>query len=116
MDLDLLQGTWRAVRIETGGSLVPAEIAETVRYIVDGDRVSLMEGDQPAGEGVICLVLEADPKAFDFTATAGPQPGTLARGIYRIEQDTLTMCLGGERASQVSGADEAALVKLTRIA
>ena len=67
MDLDLLQGTWRAVRIETGGSLVPAEI---VRYIFDGDRVRLMEGDQPAGEGVICLVPEADPKA----STSRPPP------------------------------------------
>jgi uncharacterized protein (TIGR03067 family) len=116
MDLDLLQGTWKAVRIETGGNLVPALIAETVRYIFDVDRVRLMEGEQPAGEGVICLDPEADPKAFDFTATAGPQAGTVARGIYRVEGDALTMCLGGERPSQFNGAGEAALVELTRIA
>jgi uncharacterized protein (TIGR03067 family) len=115
MGLDLLQGTWRAARIETGGSLVPAEIAATVRYIFDGNRVRLMEGDQSAGEGVIRLDPEADPKTFDFTATAGPQAGTTARGIYRIEGDTLTMCLGEERPSAFCGAGEAALVELSRI-
>jgi uncharacterized protein (TIGR03067 family) len=115
MDLDSLQGTWRAVRIETGGSLVPAEIAGTVRYIFDGNRVRLMEGDQPAGEGLIRLDSEADPKTFDFTATAGPQAGTTARGLYRVEADTLTMCLGEKRPSTFSGAGEVALVELSRI-
>jgi uncharacterized protein (TIGR03067 family) len=116
MNLDQLQGTWRAVRIETGGSPVPAEIAATVRYIFDGDRVQLMEGDDPAGEGVIRLAPEADPKEFDFTATAGPQAGTMVRGIYHVGGDMLTMCLGRERPSRFSGAGEAALVELTRIA
>ena len=115
-DLDRPQGTWRAVRIETAGSPVPAEIGATVRYIFDGERVRLVEGEQPAGEGVIRLDLDADPKAFDFTATAGPQAGTTARGIYQVEGDTLTMCLGSERPSRFSGAGEAALVELTRIA
>ena len=115
MDLDRMQGTWRAVRIETGDRPVPAGIAATVRYISDGDRVRLMEGDQPAGEGVIRLDPEADPKAFDFTATAGPQAGTADRGIYLVEGDTLTMCLGSDRPSRFSGAGQAALVELTRI-
>jgi uncharacterized protein (TIGR03067 family) len=115
MDLDLLQGTWRAVRIETGGSLVPAEIATTVRYAFDGDRVRFLEGDQPAGEGFIRLDPEADPKAFDFTATAGPQVGTTALGIYRVEGNSLTMCLGEERPTTFSGAGKAALAELSRI-
>ena len=55
MDLDLLQGTWRAIRIEQGGSPIPAHLAGTVRYIFEGERVRLMEGDRKAGEGVIHL-------------------------------------------------------------
>ena len=115
MDQDKLQGTWRVVSIETGGSLVPAEVAATVRYIFNGDHVRLMEGDQSAGEGLIRLDPEANPKEFDFTATAGPQAGTTVRGIYRVEGDTLTMCLGEERPSTFSGAGPAALVELSRI-
>src|SRR4051794_20358035 len=97
MDLERLQGAWRVVRIEKGGSPVPDDLAATVRYIFDDDRVILMEGDQMAGEGVIRLDPAAVPKAFDFTATGGPQAGTTALGIYRVEGDALTMCLGDER-------------------
>src|SRR5918998_1942256 len=106
MDLDLLQGAWRAVRIETGGRPAPEDLAGIVRYLFDGDRVTLMEGDQKAGEGVIRLDPAARPKAFDFTATAGPQVGMTARGIYRVEGDALTMCMGVERPSGFTGAGE----------
>jgi uncharacterized protein (TIGR03067 family) len=115
IDLERLQGTWRDVRIETGGGPIPAEVAATVRYIFDEDRVRLMEGDQPAGEGVIRLDPAADPKASDFTATTGPQAGTTARGIDRIERDTLLLCLAGERPSRFSGDSEDAPVELTRV-
>jgi uncharacterized protein (TIGR03067 family) len=116
MDLDLLKGTWRAIRIETAGGPVPGETAATVRYIFDDDRVRLLEGDQPAGEGVIHLDTEADPRAFDFTATAGLQAGTTARGIYRIDGDRLVMCLGSERPAAFRAAGDAALIELERIA
>jgi uncharacterized protein (TIGR03067 family) len=115
MDLDRLQGTWRVVRIEKSGTPVPAELAGTVRYIFDGERVTLMEGVAKAGAGVIRLDPAADPKTFDFTATEGPQNGAAALGIYRVEGDTLMMCLGDERPSEFTGATEAALVELTRI-
>ncbi len=62
MDLDLLQGAWRAFRIEKGGSPVPEELAASVRYIFDADRVTLMEGDQVAGEGIIRLDPAAEPR------------------------------------------------------
>lgn len=113
--LDLLQGAWRAVRIETGGRPAPEDLAAIVRYIFDGDRVTLMEGDQKAGEGVIRLDPAAEPKTFDFTATGGPQVGATALGIYRVEGDALTMCMGVERPPGFTGAGEAALVELTRI-
>ena len=117
MDLERLQGTWGAVRIEKRGNPVPADLAETVRYIFDGDRVTLTEGDVRAGAGVIRLDPTADPRSFDFTATEGPRPqdGATAMGIYRVEGDALTMCLGYVRPSEFTGATEAALVELTRL-
>src|SRR6185369_1017067 len=76
MDLKQLQGAWRAVRIEKEGKIVPDDVAATVRYIFDDDRVILMEGDQKAGEGIIRLDPATDPKSFDFMATEGPQAET----------------------------------------
>ena len=75
-----------------------------------------MEGEQPAGKGGIDLDPDADTKEFDFLDRAGPQSATTARGIYRIKGASLTMCLGGERRFEFSGAGEAALVELTHIA
>src|SRR3954453_10223271 len=115
MDLERLRGQWRAVRIEKGGTPVPDKIAAIVRYIFDGDRVTLLEGDQKAGEGVIRLDPSADPRAFDFEATGGPQVGARAEGIYLVEGDALTMCMGERRPSRFTGEGEAALVELTRI-
>jgi uncharacterized protein (TIGR03067 family) len=115
MDLDRLQGTWRAVRIEKGGTPVAADVAGTVRYIFDRERVTLMEGDVRAGAGVIRLHPAADPESFDFRATEGPLAGATARGIYRVEAGALMMCLGDERPSRFTGATEAVLVGLTRI-
>jgi uncharacterized protein (TIGR03067 family) len=98
---------------QEGGIPVPADLAGTVRYIFDGERVTLMEGDvrgggHPPGPG-------GGPKAFDFTATEGPQKGETARGIYRVEGDAPTMCSGDVRLSEFTGATEAALVELTRL-
>jgi uncharacterized protein (TIGR03067 family) len=106
----------KAVLIEQGGNPVPPEVAGTVRYVFDGDRVRLFEGEQAAGEGVIRLDPDAEPKAFDFVATAGPQAGTTARGIYRIEGERLAMCLGSQRPGEFRGDGGAALVELIRLA
>jgi uncharacterized protein (TIGR03067 family) len=34
------------------------------------------------------------PHSIDFTYTAGPQKGRMAKGIYKIEGDDLTICRG----------------------
>ncbi len=115
MDLERLQGAWRAVRIESEGSPVPDDLAAIVRYIFDDDRVILMEGDQKTGEGVIRLDPASDPKAFDFTATEGPRKGTTVLGIYLVAGDALTICLGNERPSLFTSAGKSALVELARI-
>jgi hypothetical protein len=70
MDLDLLKGIWRALRIETGGGPVPVEIAATVRYIFEGDHARLMEGDQPAGEGSSAWTRRRPPRR----STSPPPP------------------------------------------
>lgn len=114
MDLEELRGTWRVVRMEHEGRVVPAEAASIVRYVFDGDSVSLFEGDQPAGEGVIRPDPGSGPGSFAFEATAGPQAGSTARAIYRVDGDELTICIGAERPAGFRGDGVASLVHLVR--
>jgi uncharacterized protein (TIGR03067 family) len=75
-----------------------------------------MEGDRKAGAGVIRLDQAANPISFSFTATEDPEKGEIVLGIYRIEADRLTMCLGDERPPSFVGAGNATLVELVRSA
>src|SRR4051812_21037347 len=44
-----LQGAWQAVKIEVGGNSVPAEVVKTLKYVFEGDKVTLREGDRTTG-------------------------------------------------------------------
>ncbi len=80
-DLQQLQGTWQALKIETAGRAVPVESVRRLRYISDGDRVTIVEGDGTTGVGIVALDPEATPKALDVLMTEGAGRGRTALGI-----------------------------------
>jgi uncharacterized protein (TIGR03067 family) len=113
-DLQQLQGTWRAVRVETGGGPVPAEVARRLRYRFEGGRVTLLEGERATGAGTVTVHPAATPKAIDVEMTEGPGSGQVARGIYEIVGDCLRLCIGPERPTGFSPAGPVSLVELER--
>jgi uncharacterized protein (TIGR03067 family) len=113
-DLQQLQGTWQAVRIESQGNPVPAETARRLKYVFAGDRVTLVEDGNAVGTGSVMLDPGAAPKAITVRMEDGPGKGQTASGIYRVARDTLTLCIGGERPSEFSGTGAAALIELER--
>jgi uncharacterized protein (TIGR03067 family) len=111
-DLQQLQGTWEAVRIETGAGPVPPEVVRRLRYRFEGDRVILFEGEQATGAGVVTLQQAATPKTMDVQMTDGPGQGQVARGIYEIVAGRLRLCIGSERPTQFHPSGSESLVEL----
>ena len=114
MDMDMMQGEWQVVRIERPGSPGNPDEFVRVRYIFDKDRATLMDGEQKGWEGVFRVDPTEEPKTIDFTGTADPHKGEEAFGIYRVEGDALTICVGKKRPTQFDGK-ETILLELSRI-
>jgi uncharacterized protein (TIGR03067 family) len=91
-ELDKLQGTWRVASLETDGSAQPSdELTDTAITVRGSHFISVGMGD--AYDGTIELFPRKQPKAFDLVFTSGPAEGERNRGIYRLDDDTWTICL-----------------------
>src|SRR5215510_14329130 len=91
-ELDRLQGTWRVASLESDGSTRPSDDLTDAAITVRGNQfTSVGMGD--AYDGTIELFPRKKPKAFDLVFTSGPAEGARNRGIYRLEDDTWTICL-----------------------
>jgi uncharacterized protein (TIGR03067 family) len=83
-DLKQMQGTW------VSGPDAPAES----RWVFEGSKVKTTINGQEYGSKVK-LDSKASPRAADFEVTDGPEEakGKTALGIYKIDGDTLTICV-----------------------
>ena len=113
--MDMLQGEWQVVGIERPGSPGNPDELVRVRYVFNGECFRIMDGERKVWEGEFRLEPTQEPKAIDFTGMADPNKGEKSFGIYRVEGDALTICLGKERPTEFSGK-EAILIALSRIA
>jgi uncharacterized protein (TIGR03067 family) len=113
MNVDL-QGTWRAVRVETGAGPVPDEVARRLMYVFKGDQVTLFEGEQVTGTGTVAVHPETTPQAIDVQMSDGPEQGKTAQGICEVVGDRLRLCIGPERPTGFQASGPASLVELER--
>ena len=102
-DLDRLQGFWTRVSTEANGN---KQVIDQPRpFLVvrdDGFSFGVDKDGKPLAPERVKLDPKAEPCAIDLTPTgdsAGPLKGKTYPGIYRIEGDTLTLCLSVEPGS-----------------
>jgi uncharacterized protein (TIGR03067 family) len=94
-ELAKLQGTWMPVAITVDGVQLEDEERKGMSVIQKGEKVTLLFKDKERGSGTMKIDPSKHPAALDFTYEDGPAKGVTLKGIYKVEGDTRTLCLGG---------------------
>src|SRR6185436_9259941 len=63
------------------------------RLLIDGDRFR-MESPEATYEGLFDIDIEKTPHTIDIDFVEGPEAGNRSEGIFTLDGDRLTLCLG----------------------
>ena len=86
-----LQGRWTAVRGERDGNAAEDVVGHRVSFAGDRFRIESKNGALLYA-GIVVVDSRVKPAAVDFRHTEGTAKGTVWKGIYAVEGDTLTVC------------------------
>jgi RNA polymerase sigma factor (sigma-70 family) len=92
-DLDRIQGSWAVTASVYQGQTEPPETMRGARATICGNTMNLFGTPAPAQKMTIVLDPTTKIKAFDMTPADGPARGMTSRGIYRLDGDTLLLCV-----------------------
>lgn len=101
-DLRTLEGEWQFASLEVDGAAMPDGAFAASHLLIDGDRFR-MESPEANYEGIFTIGVEAKPSTIDIEFVEGPEAGEHSYGIYRLEGDALTICLGLAGSSRPAG-------------
>ena len=90
--LRALEGTWSFERLVVAGNTLPATSLTASRILIDGDRFRT-ESPEAIYEGTFNIDVEAEPQAIDIEFVEGPEAGNTNHGIFRLDGDTLEICI-----------------------
>lgn len=88
-----MEGTWHFASLEVDAQIVPAEMLRHSVMLIDGDRFR-MESPEGNYEGIFTIDVERDPHGIDIDFVEGPEAGNRCEGIFHLDGDRLTFCLG----------------------
>jgi uncharacterized protein (TIGR03067 family) len=97
--LHCLEGDWRFTALEIDGAAVPSAALSHSRLLLDGDRFR-MESPEGNYEGIFTIDENASPAQIDIEFVSGPEAGNWCYGLYQVDGDRLTLCLGVAGASR----------------
>jgi uncharacterized protein (TIGR03067 family) len=88
-----MEGKWAFKSLEVDGLPVPAAMLGASFMLIDGDRFR-MESPEGVYEGVFLIDVEASPNHIDIDFNEGPEAGNRCTGIFELNGDSFTLCLG----------------------
>jgi len=88
-DLDLLQGDWKRVKMETGGK--EDDVGASFNVRIKGDKLMLVQGADVVKTGDIRFKL--DPSTDPMLIELAFPDGKVFEGIYKLEKNRWTMCI-----------------------
>jgi uncharacterized protein (TIGR03067 family) len=92
-DLRALEGEWHFTSLDVDGNRMPAAMLASSRILIDGDRFRT-ESPEANYDGVFTIDVEATPPHIDIEFIEGPEAGNWSHGIYELDGERLTLCLG----------------------
>ena len=105
-DVDAMQGKWQIVSLERDGKSV--EVGKDAVRVIKDNTYTVTPRPGTTIEGMFTIDPTAKPKTFDGTATTGDNKGKTVLGIYKIEDDMLTLCWalpGKDRPTEFKSAE-----------
>lgn len=88
-----MEGTWTFRSLQTDGQTIPAAMLTSSLLLLDGDRFR-MESPEATYEGIFIIDVEREPHWIDIDFVEGPESGNRCEGLFKLDGDQLTICLG----------------------
>lgn len=87
------EGTWKYDSMIVEGRRSAEEHFESARLILEGDRFEMTDS-WTTPRGTFTADPTITPRTIEVKFTEGPEAGKMSKGVYELEGDTYTVCIG----------------------
>lgn len=92
-ELKALEGKWKAVSMEAGGTVLPKESTPSFVFTVGPNGKSNAKTPQHDDQATISVDPAKSPRTIDNLHESGASKGKKQYGIYKLEGDKWTVCM-----------------------
>lgn len=97
--LRMLEGQWSFDALQVDGNEMPSALIAQSKLLFDGDRFR-MESPEATYDGRFAIDTSMTPMQIDIEFVEGPDAGNRSYGVFELDDDRLTICLGLVGASR----------------